>query len=59
MVKYISSSDQLADVLIKSLPSPQFHFLVHKLMGVPPLRLKSDVREESKSRRKSGTKSRK
>ena len=46
MVEYISTSDQFADVFIKSLPSPQFHFLVHKLMGVPPLRFWGDVKAE-------------
>ena len=46
MVEYISTSDQFADVFIKSLPSPQFHFLVHKLMGVPPSRLKGDIKAE-------------
>lgn len=46
VVEYISTSDQLANVFIKSLPSPRFHFLVHKLMGVPPLRLRGDVKAE-------------
>ena len=48
VVKYISTSDQLADVFTKSLPSPQFHFLVHKIMGVPPLCLRGDVKAEGK-----------
>ena len=46
VVEYISTSDQFADVFIKSLPSPRFHFLVHKLMGVPPLRFRGDVKTE-------------
>ena len=46
VVEYISTSDQLADVFIKSLNSPRFHFLVHKLKGVPPLHLRGDVKAE-------------
>ena len=48
VVKYISTSDQLVDVFTKSLPSPRFHFLVHKLMGVPPLHLRGEVKAEGK-----------
>ena len=37
MIKYISTADQLVDLFTKSLPSPRFHSLLTKLMGVPPL----------------------
>lgn len=52
VVKYISTSDQLVDVFTKSLPSPRFHFLVHKLMGVPPFRLRGDVKTKVKEQKK-------
>ena len=52
VVKYISTSDQLADVFTKSLPSPRFHFLVPKLMGVPPFCLRGDVKTNGKGQKK-------
>ena len=43
-VNFISSLDQLADIFTKALSSPRFLDLAHKLMGVPPLSLKGDVK---------------
>ena len=48
VVKYISTLDQLYDIFTKSLPSPKFHLLVTKLMGVPPLSLRGDVKTKGK-----------
>ena len=43
-VHFISTLDQLADIFTKALSSPRFLDLAHKLMGVPPLRLRGDVK---------------
>ena len=41
-VKFVSSHDQLADILTKGLPSPRFHWLVSKLMWCFPMILRGD-----------------
>ena len=46
VLKYISNLDQLADLFIKSLPSPRFCALSFKLMGLPPLHLMGDVKDD-------------
>ena len=43
-VHFISTLDQLADIFTKALSSPRFLDLAHKLMGVPPLILRGDVK---------------
>ena len=43
-VNFISSLDQLVDIFTKALSSPRFLDLAHKLMGVPPLSLRRDMR---------------
>ena len=45
IIKYISTLNQLADLFTKSLPSPWFHALSFKLMGLPPLHLRGDVKD--------------
>uniref|UniRef100_A0A803QCY3 Integrase catalytic domain-containing protein n=1 Tax=Cannabis sativa TaxID=3483 RepID=A0A803QCY3_CANSA len=45
-VRYIPSSDQVADCLTKGLTSSRFHFLIDKVGDMnSPLRLRGDVRE--------------
>jgi len=43
-LNFISTLDQLADIFTKALPSSRFLDLAHKLMGVPPLSLRGDVK---------------
>ena len=43
-VHFISTLDQIADIFTKALSSPCFLDLAHKLMGVPPLNLRGDVK---------------
>ena len=43
-INFISTLDQLANIFTKALPSPWFPDLASKLMGVPPLSLKGDVK---------------
>ena len=43
-LNFISTLDQLADIFTKALPSPRFLDLASKLMGVPPLSLRGDVK---------------
>ena len=45
VIKYISTLDQLADLFTKSLPSPLFHALSFKLMGLSPLHLRGVVKD--------------
>jgi len=45
VIKYISTSDQLADLFTKSLPSPRFHALSFKLVGLSPLHLRGVVKD--------------
>lgn len=45
-VKFISTKDQLADIFTKALSSPMFLDLASKLMGVPPLNSRGDVKAE-------------
>ena len=47
MLKFISTHDQLADLFIKSLPSPRFNWLTSKLMWKFPLRLRGDESHSS------------
>ena len=43
-INFISTHDQLADIFTKALSSPQFLDLAYKLMGLPPLSLRGDVK---------------
>ena len=43
-VHFISTLDQLANIFTRALSSPRFLDLAHKLMGVPPLSLRGDVK---------------
>ena len=43
-LNFISTLDQLVDIFTKALPSPWFLDLAYKLMGVPPLNLRGDVK---------------
>ena len=43
-INFISPHDQLADIFTKALSSPQFLDLAYKLMGLPPLNLRRDVK---------------
>ena len=43
-LNFISTLDQLADIFTKALPSSRFLDLAYKLMGVPPLSLRGDVK---------------
>ena len=43
-VHFISTLDQIADIFTKALSSPRFLDPAHKLMGVPPLCLRGDVK---------------
>ena len=43
-VHFISTLDQIADIFTKAISSPCFLDLAHKLMGVPPLSLRGDVK---------------
>ena len=40
VIKYICTTYQLAYIFTKCLPSPQFHDLSFKLMGLPPYHLR-------------------
>lgn len=40
VIKYICTTDQLAYIFTKCLPSPRFHDLSFQLMGLPPFRLR-------------------
>ena len=42
LVKFISTHDQIADIFIKGLPSPWFHWLTSKLMWKFPFCLRGD-----------------
>ena len=48
-VNFINSLDQLANIFTKALSSPHFLNLAHKLMGVPPLSLRGDVKAHATS----------
>jgi len=43
-IKYICTTYQLAYIFTKCLPSPRFHDLSFKLMGLPPFHLRGDVK---------------
>ena len=43
-LNFIYTLDQLANIFTKALPSPRFLDLASKLMGVPPLSLRGDVK---------------
>ena len=43
-LNFISTLDQLTDIFTKALPSPRFLDLASKLMGVPSLSLRGDVK---------------
>ena len=47
-VNFISTLDQLANIFTKALSSPRFLDLANKLIGVPPLNLRGDVKAYDK-----------
>ena len=47
-VNFISTLDQLANIFTKALSSPRFLDLANKLIGVPPLNLRVDVKAYDK-----------
>ena len=47
VLTYIYTLDQLLNLFTKSLSSPRFCALSFKLMGLPPLRLRGDVKDDS------------
>ena len=48
-VNFINSLDQLANIFTNALSSPRFLNLAHKMMGVPPLSLRGDVKAHATS----------
>ena len=51
-VKYIATSDQLADVFTKSLPSSRFVFLRSKIMvSIDPMVLRGDVKVSTETQK--------
>ena len=56
VIKYICTTYQLAYIFTKCLPSPRFHDLSFKLMGLPPFHLRGDVKIATKEKVQSSKK---